>query len=138
VKTESPDSTPPRGEQPAGLPVRQAELGLVEGELPVDPAGEPIAHERGVDGGVEPFLLVGILADQRRGQARAVPIEQVDRLGDRVDLDQPVLRSVLPLPLVTQPIALGRRDAVDHGLGTTPSRRTTRRVDDEVGELRRV
>ena len=37
------------GEQPTGLPVRQAELGLVEGELPIDPAGEAVADEWSVD-----------------------------------------------------------------------------------------
>ena len=45
------------GEQSAALPVGQAELGRVEGVLAVDPAGEAVADERGIDGGVEAVVL---------------------------------------------------------------------------------
>ena len=48
VKTPSPlKDTAPR-EQPAALPVRQAEFRPVVGVLTIDPAGEPVAHEGGV------------------------------------------------------------------------------------------
>ena len=66
-------------EQPPGLPVRQPELGLIERELAVDPAGEAVADERRVDGRVEPVVLGGVVADQRRRESRAVAVEQRPR-----------------------------------------------------------
>ena len=51
-------------EQPTGLPVGQAELGLVEGELAVDPAREPVTDERRIDDVVEALLRPIVTADQ--------------------------------------------------------------------------
>ncbi len=45
------------GQQPAALPVGEAELGRRQGVLAVDPAGEAVADERGVDGVVEAVVL---------------------------------------------------------------------------------
>ena len=98
VYTESPDSTPPR-EQPAVLPVGQAQLGTVEGELAVDPAGEAVADERGVDGGPEALLLVRVLREEAGHEAGAVLVEEGDGGVEVVDHDQADLRALLPLPL---------------------------------------
>ena len=85
-------------EQTAELPVRQPELGGVEGVLAVDPAGETVADERGVDGGEEALLLARVVADQRGDEARAERVVQGDRLVDRLGDDERRLRASPPTP----------------------------------------
>ena len=106
-------------EQTSELPVGQAQLRGAEGVLTVDPAGEPVADERGVDGGVEPLVLVAVVADQRRDEARAVAVEQGDRLVDGLGDDEGDLGRALPLPLRAE-VARGRQ-------GSPPSRCDRRR-----------
>ena len=62
-------------------------------------------------------MLVGGLADQRCREARAVAVEQIDGIGQRIDLDQPELGRVLPLPFLPEPVELIVADLVDLGLG---------------------
>ena len=76
------------GEQTTELPVRQSELRGVERVLAVDPAGEPVAHEWRVDGGVEAPLLVAVVTDERRHEPRTVAVEQGDRVIDGVGDDE--------------------------------------------------
>ncbi len=60
------------GEQPAELPVRQAQFRLVQGVLTIDPPGEPIADEGRVDRGVEAVLFGFVVADERHGKTRGL------------------------------------------------------------------
>ena len=69
-------------EQAPPLPIRQTELRLVEGVLPVDPPREAVADERRIDGGVELVVLGVVVGDQRRHEARAVAVAQLDRARD--------------------------------------------------------
>ncbi len=78
VCTESPDSTPPRASSRPPCQLDRPSSGRVEGVLAVDPAGEAVADERGVDGGVEAVALGGVVADDRGDEARAVAVAQLD------------------------------------------------------------
>ena len=69
VARQDPTST----EHPATPPSSTAQLGRPERVLSVDPTREPVADERGVDGGEEPLVLVDGLADQRGDEVRAQP-----------------------------------------------------------------
>lgn len=89
---------PASPEHPTSLPVREAELGFVEGILTVDPPGEAVPHERCIDCLVEPFVLNRIDTDQRRNEVWAVAVEEVDSVVNRVDDDERDLRAVLPFP----------------------------------------
>lgn len=57
------------GKEPTELPVGEPEFGLVEGVLSVDPSGEPVADERGVNGGEEPIVFRDPRSPARRRTA---------------------------------------------------------------------
>ena len=56
------DRSPP--EHAPTLPVREPQLGRIEGVLAVDPARHPVADERRIDGGEERVVSGRIGADQ--------------------------------------------------------------------------
>ena len=135
MNTESPDSTPPRPNSRPGLPVGEAQFGLHQRELPIDPTGESVAHERRIDGAVELVVLVGVVADEGRDEVRAVAIALDHRVGHGVDEEQRHLRHGVPLPLVSEAGIVGfefvddRRHAA-HGSGF--ARGCTERRDEIV------
>ena len=99
---------------------------MIQGELSVDPSREPVSYERCIDRRIEPVVLVSGLADERRGEARAVAVEEIDSIGQRVDVDQPELGRVLPLPFLPEPGELIVGDLVDLDLGAAGRRRAPR------------
>src|SRR5262245_52563985 len=70
----------PAGEEAAVLPVGEAELGAAEGILPVHPAGEAVADERGIHPLVEAAVPLGIFAHQAGDELRAPAVEEPHRL----------------------------------------------------------
>jgi len=125
-------------QQPAGLPIREPEFGLVERELTIDPASEPVADERRIDSAVEGLVFGLIVADQRGNQVRAVLIALLDRLRHVVDDDERHFWDGVPFPLVGQTDMVDR-EVVDDWLDTALSRGFARRcveARDEVGRAR--
>ena len=82
----------------AALPVGEAEFGLVEGVLAVDPAGESVADERGIERRPHHRVVAGIFAQHGGDEAGAVAVEQCSRSVHGVDDEQGHLGALLPFP----------------------------------------
>src|SRR5688572_1205876 len=87
------------GEQAAVLPVREPELGTVQGVLPVHPAGEAVPDERGVHLLVKAPVRLRVFADQARYELWAMLVEKLRSLPRITHELERHLGCFLPLPL---------------------------------------